>query len=450
MNIPNLIDALKKDECVLVLGPRAIEVNGKNIQDALNEQIRAEIQKKGGSVQQDISKADIVREFLKLFPSSTQALEQLQRLLSAFYETYEFEDIPVFEQIARLPFKYIINTTPDNLLSLTLDRHNKTPVWFDFHFKKSEYNDEMNRKAVHLDTEITEDSPLIYNLLGHYDRPDSLVLTDEDRLRFLETVLQQEKEATLPTNITYPFIRPPLSVMRKTFVFIGFDFNEWHLRMFMHLLRRKHEHLPYSITVQENQRALLPEAQNFFIQNFEMEFTEESPARFLENFYQQLRKPEEKVQASKISIMLISSPEDEDLRDEVETYLAPVKNSGLAEIWHERKIEPGEDIGESIRHHLETAQVIIPLVTADFLASDRLNDYIDIVVNRHYALETKVFPILMKPCAIQDTSLYELNTLFPKPRGKALSQETDRAQTLTTITGELKRMLERMIKKQNA
>lgn len=101
------------------------------------------------------------------------------------------------------------------MLLSALERKYKKARFFDFHFDNPEYNKQMNDKALDFEKEIDEDTPLVFNLLGHYERSDSLVLTDAARLRFLEVVLQREKEATLPPNIAFFFNKRPVRRHRK-------------------------------------------------------------------------------------------------------------------------------------------------------------------------------------------------------------------------------------------
>src|SRR5436309_2788333 len=54
----------------------------------------------------------------------------------------------------------------------------------------------------------------------------------------------------------------------------------------------------------------------------------------------------------------------------LETHLNLWKQQGLISLWHDRLITPGTDWTTSIDTHLETASVILLLVSADFLASD--------------------------------------------------------------------------------
>ena len=445
MNLTDLKQSLENDECVLLLGPRAAVYEGEYLQDLFYKDFIKELKKQNPSVSLSPEPTQLVRTFLEHFKNPTDGLLELGKLLGAFYEQFEEEEIPIYDQIARLPFKHIISTTPDELMLHALKRADKHPHFFDFHFNKPEYNAEMNRRAVDLDKGIGIDSPLIYNLLGHYTRPDSVVMTDNDRLRFLEVVLQKEKEATLPANITYYFTKPPLKLMQKSYIFVGFDFNEWHMRMFMHLLRRTHEHLlPQSFSLQESK--LSGEAHSFYTHNFNMHFVENNPEGFFTDLKQLLQKKTVRPVATEMKVMLLYHQSDDALRQELLTHLATLRNSGLIDVWYECKF--GSHIDETVRTELATARIIIPLVTAELLASDQLYEYIEIAVARHHREEAKVCPILMLPCDIEHTVLSDLNTLYPKPRGTALSEKPDRSLTLTKFVKELRDIVERMLKKE--
>ena len=63
------------------------------------------------------------------------------------------------------------------------------------------------------------------------------------------------------------------------------------------------------------------------------------------------------------------SHKDEALRDQLEVHLAMLKRQGLIESWHDRRIDAGDVLDESISAHLEEAEIILLLVSSDFLAS---------------------------------------------------------------------------------
>lgn len=62
--------------------------------------------------------------------------------------------------------------------------------------------------------------------------------------------------------------------------------------------------------------------------------------------------------------------EDEDGLDTLRTNLSALRRNHLIEDWHDRQIPPGAFWDDEIRHQLDTADVILLLVSADFINSD--------------------------------------------------------------------------------
>jgi len=90
--------------------------------------------------------------------------------------------------------------------------------------------------------------------------------------------------------------------------------------------------------------------------------------------------------------------EDEKLRDRLETHLTLLKRDGLITEWHDRKIGAGDEWHGDINAHVHSAQIILLLVSADFLASEYINDVeLKIALDRHALHEAIVIPIILRP-----------------------------------------------------
>jgi hypothetical protein len=64
------------------------------------------------------------------------------------------------------------------------------------------------------------------------------------------------------------------------------------------------------------------------------------------------------------------SSKDESLRKDLEEHLALLKREGAIETWTFRSIEAGDEWKKSISENLESAELIMLLVSASFMASD--------------------------------------------------------------------------------
>jgi hypothetical protein len=64
------------------------------------------------------------------------------------------------------------------------------------------------------------------------------------------------------------------------------------------------------------------------------------------------------------------SRRDEAYLNELRIWLRGPERQGLIEWWHDREISPGWEWEEAIDKNLRTAEIILLLVTPDFMASD--------------------------------------------------------------------------------
>jgi TIR domain/Effector-associated domain 9 len=108
------------------------------------------------------------------------------------------------------------------------------------------------------------------------------------------------------------------------------------------------------------------------------------------------------------------SHRDEALRDELAKHLSILKRQGTIESWYDRDITAGSEWAGEIDAHLNSAQVILLLISADFLASDYCYDIeLKRAMERHEAGEAVVVPIILKPVDWRGAPFGKLNA-FPK------------------------------------
>lgn len=91
---------------------------------------------------------------------------------------------------------------------------------------------------------------------------------------------------------------------------------------------------------------------------------------------------------------------DEALRNELEKHLSPLKRMGRISTWHDRRIVPGEEFADQIDHHFAAADIILLLVSSDFIASDYCYQIeMTNALKRHERGEAVVIPVVLRPCA---------------------------------------------------
>ncbi|MDC8744677.1 toll/interleukin-1 receptor domain-containing protein [Xanthomonas campestris] len=116
---------------------------------------------------------------------------------------------------------------------------------------------------------------------------------------------------------------------------------------------------------------------------------------------------------------------DEDLRDQLEKQLAMLKRQGVIETWHDRRIGAGQELGQVIDDHINTDDIILLLVSPDFIASDYCYDIeMRRAMERHDAGEALVIPVILRAC---DWHYAPFGKLLGTPRdGKPVTQWPDR------------------------
>ena len=108
--------------------------------------------------------------------------------------------------------------------------------------------------------------------------------------------------------------------------------------------------------------------------------------------------------SNSIKVFYSYSSKDEHLREQLQNHLINLKREGIISEWHFRKIGAGKDWEGEIDKNLNSSQVILLLISSDFLASDYCYD-VEMVraMQRHDAEEACVIPIILRPVEWEKT-----------------------------------------------
>jgi hypothetical protein len=99
------------------------------------------------------------------------------------------------------------------------------------------------------------------------------------------------------------------------------------------------------------------------------------------------------------SVFFSYSHADEVLRDKLEKQLSMLRRQGVIETWHDRRIGAGEDIHQAIDGHINTDDIILLLVSADFIDSDYCYAIeMQRAMERHENGEAIVIPVILRAC----------------------------------------------------
>ena len=99
-----------------------------------------------------------------------------------------------------------------------------------------------------------------------------------------------------------------------------------------------------------------------------------------------------------VRVFMSYAHRDERLRDELDKHLSPLRRSALVEIWHDRRIIPGTELDEEIDRHLLTADLVLLLISPDFINSDYCyRREMRAALRRHAKGLARVIPIILRP-----------------------------------------------------
>ena len=100
-----------------------------------------------------------------------------------------------------------------------------------------------------------------------------------------------------------------------------------------------------------------------------------------------------------VRVFISYSHVDEKYRNELAKHLKVLERQGIIKTWHDRCIFPGEEWASSIDDELRRADIILFLVSVDFINSEYCYDIeIKEALARHNRGEAVVIPIILRPC----------------------------------------------------
>ncbi|MEA5624143.1 GUN4 domain-containing protein [Nostoc sp. UHCC 0251] len=152
------------------------------------------------------------------------------------------------------------------------------------------------------------------------------------------------------------------------------------------------------------------------------------------------------------------SHKDETLRDELAKHLTILEWQGVISSWHDRKILPGEEWDHQINDNLNTADIILLLISSDFLFSKYCWDVeVKKAIERHHTGEACVIPVILRSVDWSGAPFAKLQAL-PKNAEPVVSRNwhnqdeafTDVARGIRAAAEKLKKARDERRQKQEA
>lgn len=217
--VNRIASAIRNNECVLFIGPELLLCRNGSGLDPFNKifslQLAAKLNNTGVYYDQQLADSlSYMANRYEAIPNATN--RDLGNLaLKAFGNQTIYE--PIFEKLAKLQFPLVISTNPDDLLEKEYTRQQKK-------FSAGFYDRSNQGKT---DNNFDEANTIIYKIFGAFSSPYSILFTDNDRVQFSKNVVKND-----------PPVPPVVKVMleNKYCLFLGFNFQEWHLKILIDCL----------------------------------------------------------------------------------------------------------------------------------------------------------------------------------------------------------------------
>lgn len=223
--VNRLVKKILSRDCVLVLGPRVAappEVSAAElpINDFLASRLLEEL---GGD--EDVQPMDlrsvIARYERAKSPSACRTM--IQDVVSEL----DAHTTDLHRQLASLPFRLVLLATPDRMMARAYETMDTSTG-----LKQAQQACYDYCRGVASDVDLTAptvESPIVYSLLGRHDQPSSMVLNDRNLLDYLVKIVKENPP--LPDRV-----RATLRAPSTVFLFVGFGFTNWWLRLLLKVL----------------------------------------------------------------------------------------------------------------------------------------------------------------------------------------------------------------------
>src|SRR5215470_4516518 len=149
-----------------------------------------------------------------------------------------------------------------------------------------------------------------------------------------------------------------------------------------------------------------------------------------------------------ITIFFCYAREDEALLNKLKTHLRPLQRQSLIDVWYDREISAGTEWEQEIKEHLNTAQIILLLVSPDFMDSDYCYGIeMKRAIERHERKEARVIPVILDHVYWQVDPLNKLQALPTDGKPVMSTSWHSLNEALFNVTEGIRKVVEQLTAK---
>ena len=152
--------------------------------------------------------------------------------------------------------------------------------------------------------------------------------------------------------------------------------------------------------------------------------------------------------AKKLKVFVSYSHVDATLREGLVKHLRPLEREKLIEVWQDQAISAGDDWDQAIATNLEKADIVLALVSVDFINSKYCYDVeLEKALFREREGKAKVIPVILRDCIWKTSPLGRLKAL--PVDGKPVSTWADTDTALTNVATGIRDSANELLEKKD-
>ena len=230
----DIIESVRSGKCILFLGAMASAPSPDNSPynykitppggNKLSEKLAGECNYPYDD-KTNIQRVSLYHQFKK---SRHELISSIKREITTSENGIRYMPSPALHMLAALPFRVIITTNYDRLFDIALSRANtlnnipKQPLL-------RVYNPDLDHKPEDVPLDPVEENPIYLKLHGDIEYPESIVITEEDYILFIQKMSDNNRHP-IHSNIRGRINSWPT-------IFIGYSLKDYNLRLLFKTLR---------------------------------------------------------------------------------------------------------------------------------------------------------------------------------------------------------------------
>jgi hypothetical protein len=372
----SLVYGVEHGACTLMLGPNAVTgvIDGQRlpVHRALAGFVKARLGPSFASLDADkpwsVAQAAVAAEDGRT----------LRAWVQEFAAQFQVDE-EVLRDLAEMPFPLIVNTSP-GLAVLQAFRAVKPELYSDFYDRTAPTGPDI--------PEPTVSAPVLYGLYGSLENPASMILSQNDRLDFVEAVISAQPGLPLK-------LRNVLGDEERSFLFVGFQLGQWQLQLLLHVLGKNKTRSYKSFALDPDADAPDADTRDFFLRGQKINFLSGDMADFVRELRGRVHgaepstpagpdTPRAAVPPDAPTVFICHASED---RAVAERVAGQLEDNGIRSWLDRHELIGGDEWDARIRHTIqEEVDYVAVLQSASLLAKTRgyVNREISLALDRQH------------------------------------------------------------------